>query len=159
MIKRDIIKEEFPVGLVYEDVEFFYKLIPNIKKFAFVEEALIFYVQRKESIINKQTYKTRQIFNVLDNTIDFYKKNGLYDEYKDELEYNYARILLCSSFKRMVHIDDKVAKNRSLNETWQTLNTKFPKWKKNKFLKKFSLKNLYMKSVNSFTFKIYSKIF
>lgn len=159
LIKRDIIKEEFPVGLVYEDVEFFYKLIPNIKKFAFVEEALIFYVQRKESIINKQTYKTRQIFNVLDNTIDFYKKNGLYDEYKDELEYNYARILLCSSFKRMVHIDDKVAKNRSLNETWQNLNTKFPKWKKNKFLKKLSLKNLYMKSVNSFTFKIYSKIF
>ena len=31
LIKRSIIKENFPVGLLYEDIEFFYKLIPQIK--------------------------------------------------------------------------------------------------------------------------------
>lgn len=158
LIKRDIIKEKFPVGLYYEDVEFFYKLLPNIKKASFVEEPLIYYVQRESSIINKQNYKTGQIFNVLDNVIDYYKKNNLYEEYKNEIEYTYTRLLLCSSLKRIVKVQDNVARERLLDETWQNLNTKFPKWKKNKILSRFSEKNLYMRSVNKFTYKIYCKI-
>ena len=158
LIKRKIIKEKFPVGLNYEDVEFFYKLIPNINKFAFVKEPLVYYIQREDSIINKQNYKTGQIFNVLNNVISFYKKNKLYDEYKDELEYTYTRILLCSSLKRMVKIKDKVAKERLLDETWQNLNTKFPEWKKNKILAKRSAKNSYIRSVNKHTYKFYCKL-
>lgn len=159
LIKRTIIKEQFPVGLNYEDVEFFYKLIPNINKFAFVKEPLIYYIQRENSIVNKQNYKTGHIFNVLNNVIDYYKKNNIYEEYKDELEYTYTRILLCSSLKRMVQVKDKVAQNRLLDETWQNLNTKFPEWKKNKILAQMSVKNLYMRTVNKFTYKFYCKIF
>lgn len=158
LIKKDIIKEKFPVGLLYEDIEFFYKLLPNIKKFAFVEESLVYYVQREESLVNKQDYKTRQIFNIFDNVIDYYKKHNLYDEYKAEIEYTYTRILLCSSLKRVKKIKDKVAKERIFSETWQNLNTKFPDWKKNKYLKTNSLKNIYMKSMNDTTFKIFCKI-
>lgn len=159
LIKRTIIKEQFPVGLNYEDVEFFYKLIPYINKFAFVKEPLIFYIQRENSIVNKQNYKTGHIFNVLNNVIDYYKKNNLYDEYKEELEYTYTRILLCSSLKRMVQIKDKVAKSRLLDETWQNLNTKFPNWRKNKILARKSGKNIYMRTVNKYTYKIYCKMF
>ena len=159
LIKRERIKDLFPVGLNYEDIEFFYKLLPNIKKFSFVEEPLIYYIQRENSIINNQNYKTGHVFNVFNNVIDFYKKNGLYDEYKDELEYTYTRILLCSSLKRNVKVDDEVARKRLEIETWQNLNTKFPNWKKNKYLKHKSGKNLYMKSVGKHTFKFYCKIF
>ncbi len=159
LIKRERIKDLFPVGLNYEDIEFFYKLLPNIKKFSFVEEPLIYYIQRENSIINNQNYKTGHVFNVFNNVIDFYKKNGLYDEYKDELEYTYTRILLCSSLKRIVKVDDEVARKRLEIETWQNLNTKFPNWKKNKYLKHKSGKNLYMKSVGKHTFKFYCKIF
>ncbi len=164
LIKREIIKDKFPKGLHYEDVEFFYKLLPNIKKFAFIEEPLIYYVQRENSLVNKQDYNTRQIFNVLDNVIDFYKNNGLYNDYKVELEYTYTRILLCSSLKRMAKIEDKVAKELVLRETWQNLNSKFPNWRKNKILnntkdKRFLYKNLYMKTMNKTTFRIYSELF
>ncbi len=159
LIKRNIIKEKFPVGLHYEDVEFFYKLIPNIKKFTFIEEPLIYYVQREDSIVKKQDYKTRQIFNVLDNVIEFYKKNKIYEEYEEEIEYTYTRYLLCSSFRRMTKIKDVVARSMLLNETWQNLNTKFPNWKSNKILKEKSMNNIYMRSVNKFTYKIYCKIF
>ncbi len=158
LIKRDIIQENFPVGLNYEDVEFFYKLIPNIKKFSFVKEPLVYYMQREDSIVNKQNYKTGQIFNVLNNVIDYYKKKKIYDKYKEELEYTYTRILLCSSLKRMIQIKDKVAKARLLDETWQNLNTKFPEWKKNKILSQKSGKNLYMKTINKYTYKMYCKI-
>ena len=95
---------------------------------------------------------------MFDNVIDFYKKNNLYDEYFQELEYTYTRIILCSSLKRIKKIKDEVQKRKLIYETWQNINTKFPEWKKNELLKKKSLKNLYIKSVNKFTYKIYSII-
>lgn len=147
LFKKEVIKEKFPKGLNYEDVEFFYKNLPNIKKFAFVEEGLIYYIQRDSSIINKQTYKTGQIFNVLQNVIDFYKKNGLYEEYKEEIEYTYLRILTCSSLKRIVKVPDSVARKKLIYETKQNINTRFPGWKKNKYLKIKSGKNLFIRYV------------
>ena len=158
LIKRDTIREEFPFGLHYEDVEFFYKLIPYIKKVAFVEEPLIYYVQREDSLVNMQNIHTEDIFKVLQNVINFYKEKNLFQVYKEELEYTYARITLCSSFKRIKKIKDKKIKEQLLFETWGNLNTEFPKWKKNKYLKEKSLKNFYMKTINKFTFRLYSKI-
>ena len=75
------------------------------------------------------------------------------------LTYSYARILLCSSLKRMCKIKDDVARNRLCYETWTNLNTKFPDWKKNKLLKSNNGKNLYMRTVNNKTFKFYCNLF
>ena len=149
--------QQFPVGLKYEDVEFFYKLLPNVNKFTFVEEPLIYYVQRESSLVNKQDFTAGQIFNVLNNVIDFYKQKKIYSKYKSEIEYTYTRILLCSSFKRIKKIQDKVARNKLFYETWQNLNTKFPDWRKNEILKQKSLKNKYMRTINKNTYKFYCK--
>jgi len=158
LIKRDILEKEkieFPFGLRYEDVEFFYKLVPSLNKISFVKSYFIHYVQRDNSIVNTQNSKTMDIFKVLDNVINYYKKNNYYQEYKEQLEYTYTRLLLCSSLKRMCKIDNKDERKMALDETWNNLNTKFPDWKKNKLLKKKSFKNIYMRSVNRVTFKIY----
>ncbi len=158
LIKREILEKEkieFPFGLRYEDVEFFYKLVPSLNKISFVKKFFIHYVQRDNSIVNTQNSKTMDIFKVLDNVIEYYKKNNYYQEYKEQLEYTYTRLLLCSSLKRMCKIDNKDERKRALDETWNNLNTKFPDWKKNKLLKKKSFKNIYMRSVNRVTFKIY----
>ena len=158
LIKREILEKEkieFPYGLRYEDVEFFYKLLPSLNKIAFVKKYFIHYIQRDNSIVNTQNSKTMDIFKVLDNVIDYYKKNNYYQEYKEQLEYTYTRLLLCSSLKRMCKIKDKDERKKALNDTWNNLNTKFPDWKKNKLLKKNSVKNIYMRSVNRVTFKIY----
>lgn len=159
LIKREIIHNEFPKGLYYEDVEFFYKLIPYINKFAFVKEPLVYYVQRENSIVNKQGAKTAQIFQVLDNVIKYYKENDLYEEYKEQLEYTYSRLLLCSSLKRIAKIQDSNIRKELTKRTWEKLNSKFPHWKKNKILKNKSGKNMYMITVNKMTIKVYSLIF
>ena len=159
LIKRDVITELFPKGLYFEDIEFFYKLIPNINDFAFVDEPLVYYVQRENSQSKEQSYKTAQIFNIFDNVFDYYRKHKIYDKYRRELEYSYVRILLCSSLKRMCKIKDDVARNRLCYETWTNLNTKFPDWKKNKLLKANNGKNLYMRTVNNKTFKFYCNLF
>lgn len=158
LIKREIIQKkyiEFPLGLRYEDVEFFYKLVPYLNKVSFVKKCLIHYVQREDSIANTQNIRTKEIFTVLDNVISYYKEKGFYEEYKQQLEYIYVRFLLCSSLKRMCKIKDKFQRKQALKENWDNINNKFPDWKKNQILKNKSLKNLYIRSVNKCTYKIY----
>lgn len=163
LYKKEILdktKVQFPKGLRYEDVEFFYKLVPYIDTVSFVKQPLIYYVQRKQSIINTQNEKTKDIFTVLDNVINYYKENNFYEEYKEVLEFTYARLLLCSSFKRIAKIKDKNVRKELLNETWIRLNKNFPMWKQNKILNtKLNNKKRYMLSVNRFTYRIYALIY
>ncbi len=161
LIKRSILEEskvQFPKGYRYEDVEFTYKLIPYLKKVSFAKEPFIHYIQRENSISNVQNERTKEIFEVLEHVIEYYKEKGIYKEFEKELEYTYARILLCSSLLRIVKIKDKKIRNRLIKETWENLNSKFPNWKKNKILnEEKTSKNRYMKTMNSFTYKIYTK--
>lgn len=150
---------QFPKGLRYEDVEFFYKLLPYINKFSFIKEPLIYYVQRNNSIVNTQNERTKEILVVLDNVINYYKEKNIFTEYFNEIEYNYARYLLCSSLLRMVKIKDKKTRKELLDYSWNKLNENFPNWKKNIYLKKYkNAKNMYMRTVNKITFKIYTFI-
>lgn len=163
LIKREILEKakiEFPKGYRYEDVEFTYKLIPYLEKVSFLKKPCIHYIQRENSISNSQNERTKEIFDVLDHVIRYYKEKGIYDEYKEEIEYIYTRYLLCSSLLRMVKIEDKKIREELLNKTWINLNEKFPNWKKNKILRKNkSGKDFYMKTINKVTYKIYCKIF
>lgn len=162
LYRRDVLINSnilFPEGLRYEDVEFFYKILPSLNKIGFVDNAFIHYVQRDNSISNTQNERTKEIFNILDNVLIFYKNNELYEKYKEELEYTYTRYLLCSSLKRMVKVKDKVIRDKLLSETWIRLNENFPHWKKNSILQKKRIKNLYMRSINKLTLNIYCKLF
>lgn len=163
LIKREILERTqitFPVGYRYEDVEFTYKLIPYLEKVSFLKKPCIHYIQREGSISNSQNERTKEIFEILEHIIKFYKEKGFYEEYQEQLEYVYARFLFCSSFLRMVKIQDKNIRKDLLNKTWENVNQKFPNWKKNKILRKNkSGKNLYMRTLNQATYKIYSQIF
>ena len=163
LIKRDILEKTkiiFPKGYRYEDVEFTYKLIPHLNKVSFLKKPCIHYIQRKNSISNSQNERTKEIFDVLENVIKYYKENNYYEEYEQELEYIYTRFLFCSSLLRMVKIKDKKIRKELINKTWENINNKFPNWKKNEILKKEkTLKNLYIKSINKITYKIYVTIF
>ena len=161
LIKKELIektKVKFPYGLRYEDVEFFYKLIPYINKLDIVNKPFVHYVQRDNSISNSQNTRTKEIIDILDNVINYYKENAIYEEYRNELEYNYARYILCSSLLRMIMIENKKERKEIINDSWNKLNDTFPNWKKNKYIKNKTLKNKYMLSVNNITIKIYEKI-
>ena len=161
LIKREIVQDnhlEFPKGYRYEDVEFFYKLLPLIHNYGIVQKPFIHYVQRENSISNVQNARTKEIIDVLEHVIEYYKTNNLFDEYKEEMEYTYARYILCSSMLRMVMIEDKKERKEIIQFAWKSLNTQFPNWKKNTYLKDKGLKNLYMKSVNHLTLKLYTSL-
>ena len=149
---------EFPKGYRYEDVEFFYKILPYIEKYDIVKKAFVHYIQRENSISNVQNSRTKEIVFVLNNVINYYKQNNLYEEYKNELEYIYARYILCSSMLRMVMIEDKKERKKIINFAWESLNENFPEWKKSLYLNKKGTKNLYMKTINYITLKVYSQL-
>ena len=168
LIKSEIVLENedlrFPYGLKYEDVEFFYKLVPKVSKFAFVEEPLIHYIQREDSLVKVQTEKTLDLITSLNEVLDYYKEKDYYDEYKDVIEYTFARLTLCSSLKRMAKIENNELRKKCIKQAWNNLNEKFPNWKNNRIIKntkddRFKNHNKYLKTVNNFTIKIYGKFF
>ncbi len=163
LIKKEILDEHkitFPKGLRYEDVEFTYKLIPYLEKVSFLKKPCVHYIQREGSISNNQNERNKEIFDVLEHVIDFYKENDLYEEYKDELEYVYVRYAFCSSLLRIVKIKDEFVQRKLLDLTWEKVNTTFPNWKKNPVLKKKKdLKSIYLKTITKFTFEMYSTLF
>ena len=162
LIKREILeksKVRFPKGYRYEDVEFTYKLIPFLEKVSFCKTPMVHYVQREGSISNVQNKRNAEIFDVMEHVIDYYKENNLYEEYYQELEYLYARYSFCSSFLRIVKIKDKKIKKQLLDMTWNNVYEKFPNWKENKILNTDkSKKNIYLKTINKITYKIYAKL-
>jgi len=118
--KRDILnkyKIRFPDGLIYEDLEFFLKLLPHLNRISYVNKYFIHYTQREDSIINKQTEKIENIFKILDNIFDYYKEQNIYSKYEKELKYMSRRILLGSSMKRVLKIKDGQLRRRLLLKT------------------------------------------
>ena len=163
LIKKEVLEKSkvtFPKGYRYEDVEFTYKLIPYLDRVSFLKKPCVHYIQREGSISNNQNERNKEIFDVLEHVIDFYKENDLYEEYKDELEYIYIRYAFCSSLLRIVKIKDEFVQRKLLDLTWEKVNTTFPEWKKNPVLKsKKDLKSIYLKTINKFTFEMYSTLF
>ena len=126
---------------------------------AYVDKAFVHYIQRENSIANVQNERTAEIFTILDNVIKYYKDNGLYEEYKEELEYMITRIVLCSSLRRITKVRNKEKRKELEKKSWIYVNEKFSSWKQNKYLKEVNnAKNKYIKTVNKLTYPIYVKI-
>ena len=107
--KREILnkyKIRFPDGLIYEDLEFFLKILPNLNRNSYINKYFVHYIQREDSITNKQTEKIENIFKILDNIFDYYKVQNIYYKYEKELKYMSRRILLGSSLRRIFKLKD-----------------------------------------------------
>ncbi|MFV0380799.1 MAG: glycosyltransferase family 2 protein [Breznakia sp.] len=149
----------FSVGYQYEDVSYCYKVLAHSPKLVSIEEPLIHYVQRKNSISNKQNEKVRDIFAMLKESVDYYKTQGMYPQFARELEYLHIRFLLGSSFKRIIYIADKNLRNQILHENWDTLWRRYPHWKQNHYLQTLSnKKNTYFKLINKPLYMLIAKL-
>ena len=162
LYKKDIITKNniyFRKGVYYEDIEFCYEIFPYLKNNEYVNDAYVHYMQREGSITTCKTDKLKDVFTVLGGTIDYYKKNNLYEEYKEELEFLYVRYTLGSSFYRIVKVGDKNLRNELLDYSYNKLISAYPNFKKNKYVKSFGLKNLFYLLINKNTIRLFGSIF
>jgi len=140
----------FSKGVWYEDMEFVLKLYPRIKSIGVVKKPLYNYLQRANSITYTYNEKLYDIINNMTTVIHYYKTHNIYDEYKEELEYLYARYAFATFPKRLAKCGDKEKYKEGIDYAFMKVNEYFPKYKKNKYFTRMGLKGLYIKIFNRF---------
>ena len=155
--KRDKIKNiKFKDGVWAEDVEFLYRVIPNIDTIGKINEELYYYYQREKS---ESRLFDKRVYNYIDNfngIIDYYKKNKIYDLYKNELEYCYVRYIYATFIKRAASFKDKDDYRIAVETAIKNVKEKFPGYRKNKYFYQ-SLKGIYLVVFNKIIANLLNK--
>lgn len=154
--KKDLIKGiTFKKGMNFcEDVEFLYMVYSKVKKVGVIHEPLHNYLQREGSLTYVYDKKLYKLIEAMDDIIEYYKKNKIFEEYKDELEYTYARYLYATFLKRIAKTKNKEEFKKAVNIVIEKVNKEFPNYKKNSYLKELKPKNLYIKNFNKLLSKM-----
>lgn len=130
---------EFQEGIYYEDIGFSQKYVLNSKKIAYIDDISYFYLQRGDSIIGSNNPKGKlDIIKVFEDLIEYYKSNNYFNEYHDEIEYFITKVMLGSSYKRIIRIKDKDIRKEYIDKTYDFLINNFPNYRKNKYLRERS---------------------
>ena len=119
----------------------------------------VHYRQTTGSITHNHNERVKDMIHVFEDLINFYKERGHYSYYEKELEFLFIRFFLGNSFLRSCQIKDKNDRKLTLDLSFKILHDHFPKWKGNPHLNEPGLKNKYYKTVNKFTYPIYSQLF
>ncbi|BCN29015.1 glycosyltransferase [Anaeromicropila herbilytica] len=148
---------DFPDGYIYEDTAFYIKTIPFIKKEKYIDEQFVYYYLRGNSTMNvNKSRRVGDIIPVMENILDFYINNQLYDVYQEELEYFCVKTLLCSSLSRIGRIKDHSIAKELYDNTFSFINERFPNYKHNQY---FSGKiGIYSRLVNRRNSKYIGKV-
>ena len=147
--KRESIQNiGFLKGVWYEDLEFMLKVYPSLNSIGVVKNPLYNYLQRKNSITYTYNDKLYDIINNMESVISFYKGKGIYEEYKDELEYLYTRYAFATFPKRLAKCGNKEKYKKGIDYAFCKVNAVFPNYKKNYYLKKIGIKGWYIKHFN-----------
>lgn len=150
LYKKDVLKEiEFKKGYVYEDVEFIYRLLPNLNSIGYVPGYYYNYMQREGSITYTYNDKLYHMVDNFDTIIKYYKENNIFDEYREEIEYVFMRYAFATFIKRLAKCKDKKKFKLGVDYVLKKVKDNFPEYKKNKYLS-YSKKGLYLKHFNKF---------
>ena len=76
----------FPQSIAFEDIIFHVKTMIRASKISFIPDRLYYYRYNEQSIMNNPE-NAFDIFKNIDMVEEFIRDNGLYDEFKLELEY------------------------------------------------------------------------
>ncbi len=154
LYKADLLKNSdvrFVEGCIYEDTAFYIKTIPLINSHSYYDEKLIHHILWPTSTMNaNRNRKVGDIFIVLEDILEYYKYNNLFEQYFPELEYFCVKILLNSSLGRVLEIKDAELRNFFVEKTLTMINQNFIHYRRNKYLK-ISGKSFFMKILNKYT--------
>ena len=106
--KREVIGDlRFKEGIYYEDVEFMYRLLPKVNNIGIVDGYYYYYLQREGSITYTYNDKLYDIVDNLNGLVKYYKKEKIYMDYREEIEYVYVRYLYATFIRRLAKCKDK----------------------------------------------------
>lgn len=135
--KREYLKKcefKFPEKIIYEDYASIPTLVLNNPKIGYVEQFLYNYIQSDESTMRTMEYKTKyeDLFPATEYLYNKLKNN----RNKDEVEF-----LICmhNLFHGALNFY-KYGRYEQIDRISDSIREKFPRWKKNKYIKKENLR-------------------
>ena len=128
----------FPGRVWYEDMRTMPKLYLLSEKICTDPRRWYVYLQRSGSITNNANVeKNLQIIDAADDLISYYKSAGVFDQYKEELEYSVFFHQLLTASVRVCVVS---AGHPALKELREDYIKKFPDFQSNKYIKNMPLK-------------------
>lgn len=131
-------KEElcYPPRAWYEDFRVTTKLYAQAKRIVYLTKPLYCYRVRKGSIQQSDNLdRRREKIEAMDDILSFYKKKGLLDQYRAELEYlAFGNVYFYPS----VDLIRQNRKHKLISEFSRYMNTTFPDFMRNPYLKSLS---------------------
>ncbi|MGE7759126.1 glycosyltransferase family 2 protein [Peribacillus sp. NPDC097895] len=133
---------KFPKGKVYEDVGTIYKILSEVKVYTYLESPLYIYRKgRQNSLLTTISPKINDIYDVLEDTYNYYKDVVGKDKVIEEgLSYQYIKLLMWSNMYRQLKLYrfNIWGFYKKMKNTRLLINGKFPGWKKSVLLEKNS---------------------
>ena len=134
IFKRTLFEQDhirFPEHVWFEDLFTIPKIYLHAKKIGYIDESLYLYLQRQGSIMkNSNIEKNKDIMGALEEIVLYYKKNDVYERFKEEMEYlAIVNVYLLAS----VRVLKGNRKSYLLSELKGYMEKNFPEYKKNKY--------------------------
>ncbi len=122
----------YPPRVWYEDIRTTLKLLPNCQKVVYTGYVGYNYLQRPGSIMNSATLdRNREIMDAFTDILGWYQEQGLFEEYRQELEYLTLFHVYLTASVRVLRGDPR---HPLLKELRQYAEEHFPGWRQNPYL-------------------------
>ena len=104
LYKRELLQGFAYVSRVwYEDMRLTHKLYLHAKKIAYVDDFLVYYVQRAGSIMNSGNCRRNlEIIDALEDLLGYFREQGAYETYRNELEFLVIEHVAVAGISRVV---------------------------------------------------------
>lgn len=111
IIKREIIEKSgalFPLRVCYEDIRTVPKWVVGCDSFVYLSEPVYNYTLRPGSQMNtSNVMRNAEIIDAMQDLIDWFREKGLYDRYREELDYLIIDHVLVSATVRVLRTESK----------------------------------------------------
>lgn len=123
---------EYPNKVWYEDIRTSTKLFAKADSIVTIPDRLYIYLQRQGSIMRSSNLeRNREIIEAFDDIISWFKNEGLYELYKDEL----CRLAIDNVYiPASVRVLKEDTKHPLLKEFADYMDANFPEYRSNKYL-------------------------
>ena len=126
----------FPSRVWYEDIRTTAKLLPLAEGIRVLPDHLYNYLTRQGSIMNNRNLeRNREILEAMDDVLDWYRHENLFDAYRDELCAMTVENVLLAASVRVARVDPK---SPLLGEFADYTAKSFPDWKQNPYRKRLT---------------------
>ncbi|GBU10761.1 glycosyl transferase [Erysipelotrichaceae bacterium] len=136
--KREIFNDEevrFPVGCSCEDRIFTLNFLHKFGKMVFLDKSIYNYAVRPGSAMTAKDRQVFEMFEIMDMVLNYYRKNGIFDQFRDELEFLYIQYVLIGVSHRVL-TSENIDSKEGIAAVLTICNERFPGYVHNRYLKK-----------------------